>query len=375
MSGSELQVLEGLTAPFQGLSDMRILEMPDCEPRAQAGALAHVEMHQLIRKPVVRQAVIDIEYLLSDFRGIQHLAFERQIGELVRGVDNSQRAAEFKTISEDRLGAQVNVLGSQIAVPLENASSRRTIVEELGIALDKTELKIGNLSNEMAGETPDRPQELIATGPNPGRDPKSISRPLDRDCGCRAVKKNERRDGGREICDAQAAAPDLLLQGVALSQPAHLHEPVDHSAHTTDRKRSIGSQNKRNDSEVDAGSKAAIETNFGLTVPVACDDRAEVEKRVPDRLLEFVCVPVRQKDPGHVGFDGPYSPWSLCIAGRAREKPNLLRERHTSSPRNVWGPRDAPAAGVCRTRSHLLGMLRKRPVAERLRSRRVQAGP
>jgi hypothetical protein len=68
----------------------------------------------------------------------------------------------------------------------------------------------------------------------------------------------------------------LLLQRVALSKPAHLHQPIDNPSRASQGEPSAGTQHKRDKPQINVGGQAAVETQFGPAVAMTRFDGGEV---------------------------------------------------------------------------------------------------
>lgn len=111
-------------------------------------------------------------------------------------------------------------------------------------------------------------------------------------------------------------------------QAHHVDEPVDGRAVAVQMHSAGGVDREGHDSEVDARREAAVEADFLHAVAMAGVDRAEVEKRSVDGLLEFVRIAIGEEDPRHVGFDRFDMRGAVGVRlGRAQER-DLGIKRH-----------------------------------------------
>lgn len=85
----------------------------------------------------------------------------------------------------------------------------------------------------------------------------------------------------------QPAATDALVQHIALRQAPHFDQPVDDAAPAAKRETARSVTPKRKDPAIGFGSKVGVQPQFLATVEVPLRDCAEVEERMPDRLLSL----------------------------------------------------------------------------------------
>jgi hypothetical protein len=108
-------------------------------------------MNQAARNMVMRAPRVDTEYFPADFGRAEHLAFEREVSELISRIQDPERAVKLKAIGDNWLAAQINVLGSEIAMSFDNPSAPHAIVEQTGLVLEKVKLCRRHISNEIGG--------------------------------------------------------------------------------------------------------------------------------------------------------------------------------------------------------------------------------
>jgi len=174
-------------------------------------------MQQALGYIIVRASRIGREYSPADFRCAKHFAFKREVGELVRTVQDPECTVELEAVRDDRLRAQIDVLGSEIAVSFNNPLAPHTIVQESTLAANEIELCDRYFSNEIGGQTPYGSRELMATTADLRFEASTIVCRVDRDGGACFVEADQCGNSDGESPASQAVALDLLLQHVALS--------------------------------------------------------------------------------------------------------------------------------------------------------------
>ena len=113
---------------FSGVRGCCFQKMGDRKPRAQRRAMATIKSEKFIDRPVAQHAFHPALEIIADPGRAQPLAFEAEKGDLIERVDRPQPQIEFEAVNDPDFVIEPNVLGTQVAMPLDDppvANARR----------------------------------------------------------------------------------------------------------------------------------------------------------------------------------------------------------------------------------------------------------
>src|SRR5687768_16558391 len=110
------------TSPLRRRLGPRFRQMLDCNARPHQGVQHSVEMDQSRWRPVAGPFAISAQQVPLDFMVTKTVAFEAEIGDLAEGIELPQVCAKLQTVDDARGAGQIDVLGPQIAVTVDDTA-------------------------------------------------------------------------------------------------------------------------------------------------------------------------------------------------------------------------------------------------------------
>ena len=84
------------------IANARIVEMPGCDLGAAQRPIGPMESHQRGRRLILRDPGVGFEEPAADGGLPEVLAFQREKGELIRGIHDPQIAGELQAVDDRR---------------------------------------------------------------------------------------------------------------------------------------------------------------------------------------------------------------------------------------------------------------------------------
>ena len=96
--------------------------MHDCKPRPLARAQARIELDKPPGYPISGATEIFPQYFGTHPACAEAFALHGQIGKLINGIDDAVGGLEFQSVDDDWLRLEADMLGSQVAVSVDQVS-------------------------------------------------------------------------------------------------------------------------------------------------------------------------------------------------------------------------------------------------------------
>ena len=255
---------------------------------------------------------------LAGGRVAEACAFDRQELEFLGAIEDAQVSIELQAVDDRRRIVQEDVLGSQVAVRLDDAAARRARIEPVLVRGNKFALR--RAQHPGGGRVERREHALV------GRDlcvqargeRRAVShrRPLG------LVERRQLRDQPAEIPCGHLAAREPPVEHAAAVEASHLDQPVHDVSLAADREVARGIHRQGSSAEVHLRGEAAIQPDLGLGVATPCLEAAAVHGVAPHRLVQLPGAVGREEDPGEVSLDR-----LIALALSALEPRDLVRQR------------------------------------------------
>ena len=101
---------------------IRLQQVRNRQSGAQHGAMAAIEEKQLKREAVAQAGRHAAPEVIANPDGAEPLAFEAEEGDLVKRIDGAEPRIELQAVDDPDRVAEKDVLGTQVAVPVEDAA-------------------------------------------------------------------------------------------------------------------------------------------------------------------------------------------------------------------------------------------------------------
>ena len=114
--------------------------MGDRQPRAQRRAMAAIEQEEIFGQTITQAGPNSAPDIFAGPAGAEALAFEAQECNLVVWVHGSQTWVELKTVDDPDRITKPDVLGTQITVPIDDATAINAFNKHVAVAIEKAAL-------------------------------------------------------------------------------------------------------------------------------------------------------------------------------------------------------------------------------------------
>ena len=125
--------------------------MPDSNLSSKAGVITPIELQQGICWSVSRLETVDVENTLSHLGCSQAFTIESEETQFGNSVEDPERAVEFKTVDDDWLSFEADVLGPEISVRFNDPAFPNALVEEIRMPVEEFKLTGDHETHEIGG--------------------------------------------------------------------------------------------------------------------------------------------------------------------------------------------------------------------------------
>ena len=130
--------------------------MRDGEPRAQRRAMAAIKREQLLDRPVAQHALHPAFDIGPDPSRTEPLAFETEKSDLIERIDHPKPRIEFETVDDPDLVPEPNMLGTQVAMALDDPAMAKAGDDETAAPVQKPALRMVDTLHQAGGNTETR---------------------------------------------------------------------------------------------------------------------------------------------------------------------------------------------------------------------------
>lgn len=268
------------------MTDRRLQEMSDRQTGPQQCPETAIERQQFgigaIRQPVFKS----LDQKRPDPWRPQHLAFQAKIVDLVKGIDDAHRPVELEAVDDLGWLAKAHVFGTQVAMTFDDRAAKDACFDPRPQSLQQGVNYVERAGSNV-GQREFRLEQDRAVDP-------LFSNEVTRICAAVVnfnlamhIEGCQRFGHFVDLGCRQAAAADARVQHIALRQALHFDQPVDDAPAAAEGEMAGYVTAKRKHPPIGFGSKPGVQPQFLATVEVPPRDCAEVEERMPDRLLSL----------------------------------------------------------------------------------------
>lgn len=292
-------------APFLRRLRVRLQDVSDGKTRAQRRAVAAIKEEQFRLGIIVERACDAPTDIVSNPGGAEPLAFEAEVGDLIKRIDHPEVRIEFQAVDNPNPVGEPDVLGAQIAVSVHNAAVADPLDEESSALVQKAALDTFDSSHQPCWQI-EAPIEQEATIAG------DVVMPFVQLCDrrqvgtrCMPVEFAERCHQPIELGGFHSILLDCAIERPMLFKAAHDDKPIDDLAQAADRK-ALRRLDQRHDVEINVRRESPVEAQLSPAHHLAARERGEIKISEPDRFFELKDLVSGQKDPGHVGLAAAY---------------------------------------------------------------------
>ena len=127
--------------------------MRNRKPRAQGRAMATIKREQLLDRPIAQHAFHPALEIIAYPGRSEPFAFKAEKSDLVERVDRPKPRVEFEAVDDSDLVIEPNMLGTQVAMPIDDPSAANSRGDEIAAPLKKPALRLINAMHEASGNT------------------------------------------------------------------------------------------------------------------------------------------------------------------------------------------------------------------------------
>jgi len=142
------QIVMSSLAPFLRRSRVRLQQVGDGKARAQRGAVAAIKEEQFRLGIVMERACDAPTDIVSNPGGAEPLAFEAEVGDLIKRIDHPEVRIEFQAVDNLNPVGEPDVLRAQIAVSVHNAAVADPLDEAASALVQKAVLDTFDSSHQ-----------------------------------------------------------------------------------------------------------------------------------------------------------------------------------------------------------------------------------
>ena len=256
------QIGAGKARPFLRRARIRLQQVGNGQTRTQHRAVTAVEQKQLLGQPIAQAAHDTTRDVFARPAGAEPIAFKAQERDLVEWIDGPQARIELEAVDDPHRIAQPDVLGAQVAVPIDDATLANALGQRPRLLGKEFALRAGNAPDEPrrqpeAGVEQHAPIVRQAFAPVAQMDRRRQENRF-----CSAIELYERGDEPIELPRFEAILQDGMLERLSLVETSHDHEPVDDRCIATDRE-PVRCRGQRHHVEIDIRRQPTIEAELG----------------------------------------------------------------------------------------------------------------
>jgi hypothetical protein len=265
----------------------------------------------------------------------QTLDFERQKRHLIDRIDPPEVAIEFERVYDAHRGAQVHVLRAQVTVTVDEAI--RSFHEQSPTALQEFELGSCRRFDEVVAEGAASTAQRATVRDDFVVKPLDIATATHRPVLGQGIEPREHGDETFDFTRAQVAPAQLPIEHRSGRQPAHLHQPIDHTTWTRERESAIAFRQWQ-DREVHAWRQTPVELQLQPAASLPRTEGPVIDQVVVQGFLQLVSVASDQEHPRKVRFDGADAPRPPRITRGPPQELDLEVKSLRVLPDHVDGP-------------------------------------
>ena len=136
--------------------------MGDGEARPQRRPMAAIKHKKLLGVPVVQRVHDAAAQIFAGPGCAEPFAFDTEEGDFIEGIDHSQPRVEFQAVDDAHWIAEANMLGAQVAVPIDDVPRPHALGQKLGPLGQKAALHGVDVANGSGGKTKVRVEKYAA---------------------------------------------------------------------------------------------------------------------------------------------------------------------------------------------------------------------
>ena len=311
--------------------------MDEREPRAEQRPVAPVEGKKARIWPVIKTLCDSVDEIGDEPACPEPRAFEAEKRNFVERIHRPEHPVELEAVDDDRRLAEKDVLGPKVAMALDDLCLADALAQQRMCGAEGLGKNRQCWRQALSAEAKSRIRQdchggrvllLEHSHMRGGRDRHWRQGPIEGD---KAV------GNAGDVIACRTSLPERHLKRRPLRQATHLDQPVDDLSLALDRE-PLAVPAKRARAEIDIGREPPVQPDFVHYRTSAPRKRPEVEKVVPDRLLQLVDPVAGKEDPGHVRLLDAHLRRRVRVGMSIRQKGDLpVRVRISGRTARVGG--------------------------------------
>ena len=133
--------------------------MRDRKPCAQRRAMATIKREQLLDRPVTQHAFHPALEIITHPGRSEPLAFEAEKSDLIERIDHPKPQVEFEAVDDPDFVIEPNMLGTQVAMPLDDPPMANARGDEIAAPFKKPALRLIDATHKAGGNAETRVEQ------------------------------------------------------------------------------------------------------------------------------------------------------------------------------------------------------------------------
>jgi len=138
---------------------MRFQKMRDRKPCAQRRAMAMIKREQFLDRPVTQHAFHPALDIIAHPGRSQPLTFEAEKGNLIEWINRPKPQVEFEAVDDPDFVIEPNMLGTQVAVSLDDPPAANARGDEIAAPFKKPALRAIDATHKAGWNTETRVEQ------------------------------------------------------------------------------------------------------------------------------------------------------------------------------------------------------------------------